>query len=648
VELGAVTALAIPTALDRLELELRRGASPEEIALPLRALQMRGLSKLDMVVHLESLRAVNQAQAQDEDFDERCLLALDIAHGNAPGIALQWDAAHQAAALLPRTVSEEDLRDALDHALEPSDLLPPRPAVTEHAPLAELASQLRRPDTAFLEGGHLPSKASYIRAPKDAFTSRPAALLTLPDRLIFEALVNKVDLQLDEHLPDEVTWPRTRGRPQPQMPAQEILGWGSKYIVKADVAQFYESIEHVTLALFLSTHVDVSSLVARCIESLLGATMGMNRGLPQGPPGSEILGSAYLLPIDRTLVQRGERYVRYADDYFFPASTFGEGRAKLQLLESLLRGLGLSLNGSKTRIMRKRTFEDGLRRPSLAFEEIRTYAEEFQLAELEDLEASDEISAALEAMGVDEQTLWDLLYHQTVTVDQVVADALDAAGPHVAESYGVYFKTVAKLLRQKHEAADFITLETVARECLVLLATTDTWLRATDVRTVQTWFPQLTPQVVNYLITRPKGRASAVARYFERHFDESSGVDWVDAWMCYGAGCLRGAAKSVVKVLRSTLRQSSSGVVRIEAFRALSHLGKLQKSDWAPVTRDLAPPLKSELILAGLAAQSRYPWLQASLPDVQRGLLDPPSSRTLEAEVRSARRSGKAVRKRSR
>ena len=77
-------------------------------------------------MHIERLRAHNDATEQSERVDENCLLALDIATGYA-ATGLQWDAATLAPIPLGAVLDHEALEAAFAHAVCPNDLLPPRP-----------------------------------------------------------------------------------------------------------------------------------------------------------------------------------------------------------------------------------------------------------------------------------------------------------------------------------------------------------------------------------------------------------------------------------------------------------------------------------------------------------------------------------------
>ena len=599
--------LAIPSALSLLRKHLEEGAYPEDLLLPLRALQMRGLSKLDLTVHIERIRASRAAVDPDEAFDARCLAALDIVHGVVRD-SLIWDAAHAAASLLPRCLSIEALSEALPFALEPSDLLPPRSHVPNER--SDIRSALVTAVNSLVDGFDMrPEPAELVRAPRRAFTTRPASLLTFPDRLVLEALTTLVETALQSQLPASVIWPRRRTAAVSASYTDRVQEWDSDYVVKADISHFYESVEHSLLGVFLSSHLSLSSVISRAVEAILGATMQLPRGLPQGPVASDVLASAYLLPIDRKLEESDRQYLRYADDYYFPATDVGDGRQTLQQLEAWLNELGLSLNAAKTSVMRMATFVEGLERR--AVRELKRRLIDAELSILDEAEDSIDATNVLLSAGVPDQTMWDLMYHGTMSLDDVVEQLVSGDTEDLAKAYELFFRKAADELRSGHDQETITAVASLAFECLVLLAGTDVELDGQDLEEVQTWFPHLTPQIVDYLTEHGHAEWELSANYFRSRLGEPSGVDWVDAWMCHGASRLP-PASFPDELLRSLATGSAAEpLTTAEAVRALAIHGALEEADWRDAFVRVGPAVAAEMLFAGLSMTERAPWLRS-------------------------------------
>jgi len=82
-ESTATSPTSIPSALDALRAQLATPAELSDIECSLDGLLALGLSEFDLVVHIERLRATNDATAEDELTEENCLEALDLLYKKA-------------------------------------------------------------------------------------------------------------------------------------------------------------------------------------------------------------------------------------------------------------------------------------------------------------------------------------------------------------------------------------------------------------------------------------------------------------------------------------------------------------------------------------------------------------------------------------
>jgi len=591
---------AIRTALDLLAEQVLAGGEGEALVLPLHALQARGLTREDLTVHLERLRAINEVGPDDEVVEDACQRALEIVEGRSPH-GLIWDAAHTAAALISQTLGVPEIVAALPYAVEPSDLLPPRPAVaTDEAGARGIAERIIS-DLANLAS--VPTRADVYRAPKSSFTTRPAALLSFPDRLVLEALTLSVEGRLDSLLPAEVLWPRGRSRRPNESPSETVLGWTSRYVVKADVSHFYESIEHSTLATLLVRRLGMPVLRGRAFEALLDAVMGSSRGLPQGPPVSDVLSSAYLLPVDLALAATTP-YVRFADDLFFPAETLGDGRRILRHVEHLASDVGLALNSAKTLVMRRETYEEGLRTPEddlSDLNELITNAAAVTMA----LGDPGEITGLLQDLGVSEEQLWGLFYHQTLTLEDVMSGVVDERREMLFDKYAGYLRAAADMLESGAGHGHLDLVEKIAREGLSFLATSPTdRLDARQLAPLQRWLPTLVPRIVEYLGSRDTGSHEWVTAYIvARLVTNVRDQEWETAWLAYAATLIQDHSEELLAALAALCRDSSAGgLARAEALRALAHHGGAYEELWMGIVDSLSPALRMEHQIAVAAA----------------------------------------------
>lgn len=124
-----------------------------------------------------------------------------------------------------------------------------------------------------------------------------------------------------------------------------------KYLVKADISSFYESIDHKLLLEQLHSSTKLSVLAKRLITRTIKdymALSGTNKGLPRGVGISAYLAEIYLSTIDQELSASSDLiyYSRYVDDMFLVYAPRREDHTASYLpkLKSILKTKGLTIN----------------------------------------------------------------------------------------------------------------------------------------------------------------------------------------------------------------------------------------------------------------------------------------------------------------
>lgn len=148
----------------------------------------------------------------------------------------------------------QDIMEALDlekcappQASARNDLLPPRAEDKIGGEVARSFTEMTRRQIE--RGKYEPDLASIVYVPKPSNATRPAALLTLEDRVVYEALIHALLLRIEKALLEGYRL-LARGELGPkrwkefeQDPVQASL----PYVVLADVTGFYESVDHNVL-----------------------------------------------------------------------------------------------------------------------------------------------------------------------------------------------------------------------------------------------------------------------------------------------------------------------------------------------------------------------------------------------------------------
>jgi hypothetical protein len=127
------------------------------------------------------------------------------------------------------------------------------------------------------------------------------------------------------------------------------------YVVSVDIGDFYARIYHHRLENAISA-IDRGGTKTKHIMAILTRISGgTSYGLPVGGPAARILAELVLNRVDHLIVSQPtiRSFCRYADDYrFFVNDVNAAYKAVGLLSEKLLRNEGLTLQKSKTRIMK--------------------------------------------------------------------------------------------------------------------------------------------------------------------------------------------------------------------------------------------------------------------------------------------------------
>ncbi|MBF0585471.1 CRISPR-associated endonuclease Cas1 [Prosthecochloris sp. N3] len=140
---------------------------------------------------------------------------------------------------------------------------------------------------------------------------------------------------------------------------------GYRWVVDADIRNFFDSVDHDLLFTRLRELIDDEELL-NLIRSWITAEIvdGSNprtrnlKGLPQGCPISPVLANLFLDKFDERIEKEGFKLIRFADDFLILCKTKPNAESALKLTESILDKLKLELNNEKTRIT---TFAEGFK-----------------------------------------------------------------------------------------------------------------------------------------------------------------------------------------------------------------------------------------------------------------------------------------------
>lgn len=222
------------------------------------------------------------------------------------------------------------------------------------------------------QGNYRPDKADYILAQKDHLGGRPICILTVVDRIIYQALLNPKILgnEIDKKLFSFSLGNRILGNENYLKRYQnQWEDFNNKQIdafkknfswrIEFDIQTYYENIHINTLIQVLRDQFKINDerLLNILGEQLktLAEIPEIGMGIPQGAKASHILANAYLHPLDtfiNDLKSTGDfEYFRYADDMVVMSKNLDKANYLVDQTVSFLRKYHLTLN-DKTKLER--------------------------------------------------------------------------------------------------------------------------------------------------------------------------------------------------------------------------------------------------------------------------------------------------------
>ena len=517
-------------------------------------------------------------------------------------------------------LSRIGLEEATMRAARTSDMLPARPDDGVAGSVGKRFSESIGREVA--DGLYRPSRAHFVSVPKPGFTTRPAAVVRLADRVMYDALVHTLRDRVDAALPNRTTlfWPR--GDPaEPRRWAEFIsapLQGAAQYVVTADIAGFYESIDHGVLCRTLLKDTGRREVVEALEEFLLGI-MGRRRGIPQGLEPSDLLATAYLAPVDAEMLREGFQYHRNGDDIRVAAPDWNYARHVLAVLEQAVRSQSLFLNSSKSQILRRETYQADVHTVTNARKRAR---DQIVASREEELRADhDQLGAKLQAEGLGE-TAWEVFYHGRMSIDQAIEELRKSLEPKDLElAQALFDETMAHApgsispipSGQFHaQLVDALRVLQAARSPHAVLTCAN----------LLTYFPDETELVARYLLDVGKSEPELVARVGLQVMQQpiyKTSVQW--AWLfrilatwpaVVDANLLAWASNFAMDVRLDWLAE-------IEAVTFLSAAGALHNHTIAATMwRDCPEAFRADLVASVARMRGKCIWAEGFLAGAQQ------------------------------
>lgn len=230
---------------------------------------------------------------------------------------------------------------------------------------ATVEEELPRLQRELRERLYRPQPLLHISILKPGGGVRGLAIPTVRDRLVQTAVAQVIAPILDAEFED-VSFGYRRGRSVQQALAKvrQYRDEGYQWVVDADLDAFFDNVDWSLLLARLQQSIadpDIIRLVDLWLRTPVRdgvRTLPRTKGLCQGGPVSPVLANLYLDRFDEEMIKHGYKLVRFSDDFVILCKEKPQAEQALQLTETLLGELKLSLKPEKTRLAH---FDEGFR-----------------------------------------------------------------------------------------------------------------------------------------------------------------------------------------------------------------------------------------------------------------------------------------------
>lgn len=395
--------------------------------------------------------------------------------------------------------------------------------------------------------------ADLITASKWRHGRRPLHIMPIRERVFYRALVNLIEDDLPKYERSSEAFDNFEQGP--------IAVCDTGFVIKADIANYFASIDHELLSREIVSRSGRQE-VAQVLASFWRSLFNRGVGIPQMSEPSKSLAELLTENLHRSLVRRGLKVWRYADDFRIGVNTRSECVSALDAIHEESRSLGLSLNDWKTHVLPMGRYKDLVNEPMEQESAARSSV-------IEDLTAWDPYSDTGNDIYVPDDDD-DHVYIGAAV--QLLSDLASEEADAILEHSGL--RERHRLIRKSIDILEFFQ--------------DDSGLPFVSETLIQE--PQLTPAVCRYLTSVATKNPDVVRQTILDILTKSSPNKWQQIWLAWTlqAPSLEIPAKSQdLTDFVTALLVDRSEFARSNALWAAARHKMLRQEQWAAVAESV-------------------------------------------------------------